>query len=174
MNSYLVTGSAGFIGNCFVRMLLDEGHHVVSVDNLSYSGNMETIQDIWEHPHHKFVSCGIGDTMTIAHYLRDNKVRCVVNFAAESHVDRSIDMPLAFVKNNTVGTCSLLNNCHDYWVSQDKPVDFRFIQISTDEVFGSVQQGLFTEGMPYDPSSPYSASKAAAPREAYPVDDHEV
>jgi dTDP-glucose 4,6-dehydratase len=168
VDTILVTGGAGFIGGGFVRLLLAEPggtSRVVNLDTLSYAGNLDSIAEALDDPRHRFVQGDIGDRKLVSALLRETRPRAVVNFAAETHVDRSIDGPRAFVETNVVGTFELLAAALDYWRSLDGPDRdaFRFLHVSTDEVFGSLgPRGAFTEETPYAPNSPYSASKAAA------------
>lgn len=154
----LVTGGAGFIGSNFVRMILAEHKDcfVVNLDKLTYAGNLENLQGFLEHPNHRFVRGDIGDASLITRLIDEHKVDAIVNFAAESHVDRSLVDADVFIETNVKGTLTLLK------ASLDKKIP-RFIQVSTDEVYGSLgPQGLFTEQSPIQPNSPYSASKAAS------------
>ncbi len=162
----LVTGGAGFIGSCFVRRLLqDEEHRVVVLDKLTYAGSLDNLVEVREDPRFLFQQGDINDKALVRSLLDTHAPEWIANFAAESHVDRSIDHPSAFVQTNVVGTCSLLEASLDYW-RQLAPADreaFRFLQVSTDEVFGSLgPEGQFTTESPYAPRSPYAASKAAA------------
>jgi dTDP-glucose 4,6-dehydratase len=154
----LVTGGAGFIGSNFVRMVLSEHKDcsVVNIDKLTYAGNLENLQGYLEHPNHRFVRGDICDGALIARLIDEHKFDAIVNFAAESHVDRSLVDADVFIETNVKGTLTLLK------ASLDKKVP-RFIQVSTDEVYGSLgPQGLFTEFSPIQPNSPYSASKASS------------
>jgi dTDP-glucose 4,6-dehydratase len=154
----LVTGGAGFIGSNFVRMVLSEHKdiHVVNIDKLTYAGNLENLQGYLEHPNHRFVRGDICDGALIARLIDEHKVDAIVHFAAESHVDRSLVDADVFIETNVKGTLTLLK------AALDKKVP-RFIQVSTDEVYGSLgPQGLFTELSPIQPNSPYSASKASS------------
>jgi dTDP-glucose 4,6-dehydratase len=138
---------------------------VVNLDRLTYAGNLDSLADLVKDPRHVFVHGNIGDGPLVARLLAQHRPRAIVNFAAESHVDRSIDGPAAFVETNVVGTCQLLDAARHYWEDLPKAErsDFRFLQISTDEVYGSLgPTGKFSELTPYAPNSPYSASKAAA------------
>ncbi|MHB0957414.1 MAG: dTDP-glucose 4,6-dehydratase [Pirellulaceae bacterium] len=166
MNSILVAGGAGFIGSCFVRQQLATGDcRVVVLDKLTYAGNLENLAEVRQHSHLVFQQGDIGDVPRVRHLLETYRPQWVINLAAESHVDRSIDEPLAFVTTNVLGTCQLLEACLDYWrgLAGDRQQDFRYLHVSTDEVFGSLDHdGLFTEQTPYAPNSPYAASKAAA------------
>jgi dTDP-glucose 4,6-dehydratase len=164
MRVYLVTGSAGFIGNCFVKQLLDSKKDVVSIDKLSYAGNKANLEGYIDHPYHTFIEGSICDQGLMSQVLRDKRVTHVVNFAAESHVDRSIDDPGEFLQNNVIGTYTLLQESYKYWKDSGKGESHfeKFLQVSTDEVYGSCNEGKFTEQSRYEPNSPYSASKASA------------
>jgi len=165
MNTLLVTGGAGFIGGNFVLAAVADGLRVVNLDKLTYAGNLDTLASLQGNPGHAFVQGDIGDRALLARLLAEHRPDAIVNFAAESHVDRSIDGPAAFVETNVVGTLNLLECARDYWRSLDgAPRDaFRFLHVSTDEVYGSLgATGKFTETTPYAPNSPYSASKAAS------------
>lgn len=160
----LVTGGAGFIGSNFIRRFM-ETHPactVVNLDVLTYAGNLENLVDVAALPHYHFVLGDIADAACVAQILKDYAIDAVVHFAAESHVDRSIHGPELFVRTNVLGTQVLLECCRQHWLANgDRP--FRFYQISTDEVYGSLgEEGLFTEETPLAPNSPYSASKAGA------------
>ena len=165
MNTWLVTGGAGFIGGNFVRRAVAAGVTVVNLDALTYAGNRDTLSDLAAPSHHHFVHGDIGDAALVRRLLAEHRPQAIVNFAAESHVDRSIDGPAAFVQTNVVGTLSLLECVRDYWrglADAERP-GFRFLHVSTDEVYGSLgDTGKFTETTPYAPNSPYSASKAAS------------
>ena len=166
MRTILVTGGAGFIGGNFVHMLMGLGGiRVVNLDALTYAGNLDTLAPFAENPQHVFVQGDIGDRELIASLLRQYRPEVIVNFAAESHVDRSIDGPAAFIQTNVVGTFNLLDCARSYWneLPADRKAAFRLLHVSTDEVYGSLgPEGLFTETTPYAPNSPYSASKAAS------------
>ncbi len=166
MRTWLVTGGAGFIGGNFVlEALRDADTRVVNLDNLTYAGNLDTLAGVRNHPAHSFVHGDICDGALVSSLLRTHNIEAVINFAAESHVDRSIDGPAAFVQTNVVGTLALLEASRHYWQSlpPDQQARFRFLHVSTDEVFGSLgPSGCFTEATPYAPNSPYSASKAAS------------
>jgi len=158
MKRILVTGGAGFIGSNFVRMVLSEHPDcfVVNLDRLTYAGNLENLEGFLEHQNHKFVKGDICDGSLVGKIIDENKIEVIVNFAAESHVDRSITGPKIFIETNVSGTLTLLE------AARDKGLE-RFIQVSTDEVYGSLgPEGKFTEQTPLSPNSPYSASKAAA------------
>ena len=166
MNTWLVTGGAGFIGGNFVlESLARGGTRIVNLDALTYAGNRDTLAAVAQHPDHLFVHGDIGDRALVASLLAKHRPTAIVNFAAESHVDRSIDGPAAFIQTNVVGTLSLLESARDHWKALAAPErdTFRFLHVSTDEVYGSLgDEGAFTESTPYAPNSPYSASKAAS------------
>ena len=158
MKRILVTGGAGFIGGNFVRMVLAEHPEclVVNLDKLTYAGNLGNLAGFMEHPQHKFVKGDICDGGLVGRIIEQHGIEAIVNFAAESHVDRSIAGPKVFVEANIIGTLTLLE-----W-ARDRKLE-RFVQISTDEVYGSLgAEGKFSERTPLSPNSPYSASKAAA------------
>ena len=163
----LVTGGAGFIGSAVVRHLIARSDtRVVNLDKLTYAGNLASLRDVEKSPAYRFVRGDIADGALVARLLREEAVDAIMHLAAESHVDRSIDGPMAFVETNVVGTVRLLQAALDYWreLPDDRRAAFRFHHVSTDEVFGDLpfDGGMFTEETPYDPSSPYSASKAAS------------
>jgi dTDP-glucose 4,6-dehydratase len=166
MRTLLVTGGAGFIGGNFVHLLMaDGGIQVINLDKLTYAGNLDTLAPLAANPSHIFVQGDIGDRELVLRLLRDYAVDAVVNFAAESHVDRSIDGPAAFIETNVLGTFNLLDCTKAYWTSlcPERQAAFRFLHVSTDEVYGSLgPTGLFNEETAYSPNSPYSASKAAS------------
>lgn len=165
MPKWLVTGGAGFIGGNFVLEAVRDGVSVVTLDALTYAGNRDTLASLEGHPLHAFLEGDIGDASVVARLLAEHRPDAVINFAAETHVDRSIDGPAAFIRTNVVGTLVLLEAVRDYWacLEQAKGRAFRFLHVSTDEVYGSLgETGLFTEQTPYAPNSPYSASKAAS------------
>jgi len=166
LKTWLVTGGAGFIGGNFVLEVLARGDtRVVNLDALTYAGNRDTLASVDGDPNHVFVHGDIGDRELVASLLAKHRPQAIVNFAAESHVDRSIDGPAAFVQTNVVGTLTLLEAARDYWKGLDAAERdaFRFLHVSTDEVYGSLgESGAFTEATPYAPNSPYSASKAAS------------
>jgi len=158
MRRILVTGGAGFIGSNFVRMVLGEHPDcfVVNLDKLTYAGNLENLAEFLEHQNHKFIKGDICDGPLVEQIIDEHRIDAIINFAAESHVDRSITDPKAFIEANVTGTLTLLG------AARDKKLE-RFVQISTDEVYGSLgSDGKFTEQTPLSPNSPYSASKAAA------------
>jgi dTDP-glucose 4,6-dehydratase len=165
MTTWLVTGGAGFIGGNFVLGAVADGVRVVNLDALTYAGNRDTLASLDGDPGHVFVHGDIGDGALVRRLLREHRPDAIVNFAAESHVDRSIDGPAAFVQTNVVGTLALLEAARDHWRALEGPAKeaFRFLHVSTDEVYGSLgETGKFTEDTPYAPNSPYSASKAAS------------
>jgi dTDP-glucose 4,6-dehydratase len=165
MQTWLVTGGAGFIGGNFVLDAVASGVRVVNLDALTYAGNRDTLASLEGNPNHVFVHGDIGDHALVARLLAEHRPQAMVNFAAESHVDRSIDGPAAFVQTNVVGTFQLLEAARAYWKGLDAAgqAAFRFLHVSTDEVYGSLgDEGKFTEVTPYAPNSPYSASKAAS------------
>ena len=165
MPTWLVTGGAGFIGGNFVLDAVKRGIRIVNLDALTYAGNRDTLSTLDGDPEHVFVHGDIGDGALVAELLATHKPDAVINFAAESHVDRSIDGPAAFVQTNVVGTLALLEAVRDYWRGLAAPERdaFRFLHVSTDEVYGSLgDTGRFTEETAYAPNSPYSASKAAS------------
>jgi dTDP-glucose 4,6-dehydratase len=166
MNAILVTGGAGFIGSCFVRQWIrEESSTVVALDKLTYAGNLQSLASIADHPRFVFQEGDIADSTLVARLLSEHQIKRIVHFAAESHVDRSIDGPVAFVETNVVGTFRLLEAARRYWSELDasSQARFRFLHVSTDEVYGSLgQHGKFLETTPYAPNSPYSASKAAS------------
>ncbi len=166
MKTVLVTGGAGFIGSCFVRQLLrDDQYEVVVLDKLTYAGSLENLVEVRENPRLWFQQGDICDKSLLRRLLDTHSPGWVVNFAAESHVDRSIDHPSVFTQTNVLGVCHLLETCLDYWLALPEPArrTFRCLQVSTDEVFGSLgPEGQFTPHSPYAPRSPYAASKAAA------------
>ncbi len=165
MSTWLVTGGAGFIGGNFVLDAVASGVRIVNLDALTYAGNLDTLAALTGNPAHVFVKGDIGDRDLLPKLFAEHRPDAVINFAAESHVDRSIDGPAAFVQTNVVGTLGLLECARDYWKNLEAPDRdaFRFLHVSTDEVYGSLgDTGKFTETTPYAPNSPYSASKAAS------------
>ncbi len=169
----LITGGAGFIGSNFIRLLLqgDEGRmttdgKVVNLDALTYAGNPENLADLASDKRYVFVQGDIANSALVESLLREHAINAIVNFAAESHVDRSIDTPEPFFQTNVIGTLRLLDACRRYHktLSATDQEKFRFLHVSTDEVYGSLKESdpAFTEETPYAPNSPYSASKAAS------------
>ncbi len=171
MKNILVTGGAGFIGSNFVRHMLENyNYNIVNLDVLTYAGNLENLADIEKDERYSFIKGDIKDKKLVADIFVEYDIDCVVNFAAESHVDRSITEPETFLLANVVGTQNLLDNAKRYWcIKPDDKYCFeyregtKFIQVSTDEVYGALgKEGFFTETTPLMPNSPYSASKASA------------
>ncbi|MEA1952707.1 MAG: dTDP-glucose 4,6-dehydratase [Planctomycetota bacterium] len=166
MSTILVTGGAGFIGSCFVRMAIERSDdEVLTLDKLTYAGCLGSLAPVADDPQHRFVEGDIADGALVLRLLEEHRPAAVVNFAAESHVDRSIDGPADFVATNVVGTFRLLEACLQYWSKLPAGLrdGFRFLQVSTDEVYGSLgAEGRFDESSRFAPNSPYSASKAAA------------
>jgi dTDP-glucose 4,6-dehydratase len=161
-----VTGGAGFIGSALVRHLIRETeHHVLTFDKLTYAGTLSSLAEVAESPRYRFVQGDICDRIAVDRVMADFRPDVVTHLAAESHVDRSIDAPGAFIQTNLVGSYTMLASTHDYWrsLAAADRARFRFHHISTDEVYGSLgHDGLFREDTPYDPRSPYSASKAGS------------
>jgi dTDP-glucose 4,6-dehydratase len=166
MPTLLVTGGAGFIGSCFVRTTIAQGQaRIANLDALTYAGNLDSLEPVIASDAHTFVQADIVDRPAVDKAFAEHRPTAVVHFAAESHVDRSIDNPAAFVVTNVLGTFHMLDSALRYWTKLPEPKksQFRFLHVSTDEVYGSLgKTGFFTETTPYDPSSPYSASKASA------------
>lgn len=166
MRTLLVTGGCGFIGSNFVRLALDAcpQDRIVNLDVLTYAGNLANLTDLADRPNYRFVRGDIGDAPLLEALFAEERIDTVVHFAAESHVDRSIEGPAAFIQTNIVGTFTLLEAARKAWLSASPLTHSpRFLHISTDEVYGSLgDTGLFTETTPYDPRSPYSASKASS------------
>jgi dTDP-glucose 4,6-dehydratase len=163
----LITGGAGFIGSALIRHIIkDTDHRVVNIDKLSYSGNLQSLESVESNKDYIFEQVDICDEIELKRVFLKSKPDIVMHLAAESHVDRSIDDPSDFIQTNIVGTFTLLEQAKNYWQSleSDKKDNFRFLHVSTDEVYGDLQgtTGFFTEETSYDPSSPYSASKASS------------
>ena len=158
----IITGGAGFIGSHVVRLFVQKypQYRIINLDDLTYAGNLENLRDIEKLDNYTFIKANICDSKAVEHIFENNTIDAIIHLAAESHVDRSISNPLAFVETNIVGTANLLNIAKKYWKNFDNKL---FYHVSTDEVYGSLgSTGLFTESTPYDPRSPYSASKAAS------------
>ena len=159
----LITGGAGFIGSAVVRQAVNAGHHVVNLDALTYAACLDNVASVADSPLYTFEHADIRDADALHRIFATHKPDAVMHLAAESHVDRSIDGPAAFVETNISGTYNMLEAARSFWNAEGKPEGFRFHHISTDEVYGSLgTEGLFTENTPYAPTSPYSASKAAS------------
>lgn len=162
----LVTGGCGFIGSNFIRLALESADDIrlINLDKLTYAGNIKNLLDVENDPRYRFVRGDVCDSALLEEIFKQEGIDTVVHFAAESHVDRSIDGPMEFIHTNINGTFHLLEAARRFWLcSEETPKDCRFLHVSTDEVYGSLgDTGLFTEGTPYDPRSPYSASKAAS------------
>lgn len=167
MKTYLVTGGAGFIGSNFILYMLNKYNDVkiVNLDKLTYAGNLENLKEVEGNPNYTFVQADICDSDAVGKLFKDYDFDYVVNFAAESHVDRSITNPEIFVQTNVLGTLTLLNHAKNAWQTGDDQykAGVKYLQVSTDEVYGSLgETGYFMETTPLDPHSPYSASKASA------------
>lgn len=166
MIRFLTTGGYGFIGSCFVLKQIKAGNSVVNLDKLTYAANLQNLSEIKNHPNYHFVQGDICDQNLVSEILKKFDIDVLVNFAAESHVDNSIASPNSFIQTNINGTFSLLNAALNYWQNllENKKSQFKFVHISTDEVFGSLNSSdpKFTEKNKYRPNSPYSASKAAS------------
>ena len=161
----LVTGGAGFIGSAVVRLAIARGHSIVNVDALTYAACLENVACVSESPQYFFEQADIRDRNALDTILEKHQPDAVMHLAAESHVDRSIDGPADFIETNVNGTFNMLEAARSYWQTHGKLETFRFHHISTDEVFGSLTSDpavQFTEETPYDPRSPYSASKASS------------
>ncbi|OEI75937.1 dTDP-glucose 4,6-dehydratase [Bacillus subtilis] len=167
MKTYLVTGGAGFIGSNFILYMMDKYQDItiINIDDLTYAGNLDNLIKVENKKNYHFVKGNIADKEIVDKIFKDFEIDYVVNFAAESHVDRSIEDPEIFVKTNVLGTINLLNISKENWINEDDSFKKgkKFIHISTDEVYGSLgTDGLFSESTPLDPHSPYSASKASS------------
>ena len=162
----IVTGGAGFIGSALVRhLVLEKGYEVLNVDALTYAGNLESLRLVEDRPAYRFAEANICNREAMDRLIAEFRPDRIMHLAAESHVDRSITGAADFIQTNIIGTFTLLEASRRYWESLDKAAKdaFRFLHVSTDEVYGSLgPDGLFTENTPYDPSSPYSASKASS------------
>ena len=164
--TYIVTGGAGFIGSAVVRTIIESSDDiVVNIDKLTYAGNLDSLLPVAENPRYHFLQADICDSKAMAEVFAEHQPDAIMHLAAESHVDRSIDGPGDFIQTNIVGSYTLLEAAREYWNSlqADRKEAFRFHHVSTDEVYGSLgDEGMFLETTPYDPSSPYSASKASS------------
>jgi dTDP-glucose 4,6-dehydratase len=161
----LITGGAGFIGSAVVRKAVAEGHAVVNLDALRYSANLENVAAVAANPLYAFEQADVADEMAVAAIFAKHRPDAVMHLAAESHNDRAIEAPMEFVRSNLLGTAVMLEAARGYWAGlpADRKASFRFHHVSTDEVFGALgEDGAFNEATPYDPTSPYSASKAGA------------
>lgn len=159
----LVTGGAGFIGSAVVRLAVARGHEVVNLDALTYAACLSNVSNVAASPRYQFEHADIRDGDRLHRIFASHRPDAVMHLAAESHVDRSIDGPGAFVDTNVMGTFRLLEAAREYWTASGRPDGFRFHHVSTDEVFGSLgAEGQFTEDTPYAPRSPYAASKAGS------------
>lgn len=165
-DSIIVTGGAGFIGSALVRHLVQQtSRPVVNVDKLTYAGHLSTVESVQDAPNYHFEQADVADAAAMQRIIDTYQPRAIMHLAAESHVDRSIEGPAAFIQTNITGTYTLLEAARSYWSSLSDPEQdrFRFLHVSTDEVFGELgDEGAFSETTPYDPSSPYSASKASS------------
>ena len=166
-NCIIVTGGAGFIGSNFANAWIKLGlGKLINLDKLTYAGNLANLADVEQHPDHIFIQGDIGDSELVGALLKQHRPRAIINFAAESHVDRSIHAPGEFIQTNIVGTFNLLEEVRAYWgnLSDIDKANFRFLHVSTDEVYGSLSatDDAFKETKAYEPNSPYSASKAAS------------
>ena len=167
LKTILITGGCGFIGSNFVRLLLGSlnNYRVINIDNLTYAGNLANLTDVSEDSRYSFVRGDICDRELLDKLFSEEQIDTVVHFAAESHVDRSIEGPAEFIQTNIIGTFTLLEAARKFWLTSPQPPapSPRFLHVSTDEVYGSLgDTGLFKETTPYDPRSPYSASKASS------------
>ena len=166
INALLVTGGAGFIGSAVCRHLVRQGYRVINVDKLTYAADLRSLQELHGSERYSFHQADICDGAAMARILAEGQPDAIMHLAAETHVDRSIDGPAVFVQTNVIGTVTLLQAALGYWrgLEDERRDSFRFHHVSTDEVFGDLplNEGIFTEETPYDPSSPYSASKASS------------
>ena len=160
----IVTGGLGFIGSNLIDLLLKNNFFVINLDKISYSSNFYNVKEFTENKNYRFIKCDIADKKNLFKILKRFKPDGLFNLAAETHVDRSIDSPYPFIKNNILGVFNILEAAKDYYISNRK---FRFVHISTDEVYGDILKGRTKEGHPYKPSSPYAASKASSDHLVY-------
>ena len=160
----IVTGGLGFIGSNLIKLLIEKNFYVINIDKVSYSSNFYNVKDFQKNKNYKFIKCDILNKNKISKILKKEKPDALFNLAAESHVDRSIESPYPFIKNNIVGVFNLLESVKCYYKSNKK---FKFIHISTDEVYGDIIKGRTKEAHPYKPSSPYAASKASSDHLVY-------
>ena len=160
----ILTGGLGFIGSNLVELLIKKNFHVINIDKISYSSNFYNVKDFKKNKNYRFIKCDINNKSKIYKILNKEKPLALFNLAAESHVDRSIDSPYSFIKNNIIGVFNLLEAVKKYYVNNKK---FKFIHISTDEVYGDIIKGRTNENYPYKPSSPYAASKASSDHLVY-------
>ena len=159
----LITGGAGFIGSAVVKKAIKEGHTIKNIDKLTYAACLESLDSICDHPNYSFEKIDVCNRDDLIDCFNRFKPDAIMHLAAESHVDRSIDAPSTFIYTNIIGTYEILEASRHFWKKEGQPESFRFHHISTDEVYGSLgATGLFTEKTPYDPKSPYSASKASS------------
>ena len=166
----IITGGAGFIGSHVVRLFVNKypDYHIINLDALTYAGNLENLKDIENAPNYTFLKANICDATAINNIFNEYQPDGIVHLAAESHVDRSIKDPNAFIQTNVMGTANLLNAARELW--NDNYEGKRFYHVSTDEVYGSLgETGFFLETTPYDPQSPYSASKAVLPTQYFAI-----
>ena len=160
----ILTGGLGFIGSNLVELLIKKNFYVINIDKISYSSNFYNVKDFKKNKNYKFIKCDINNKSKIYKILKKEKPSALFNLAAESHVDRSIDSPYSFIKNNIVGVFNLLEAVKDYYNDNKR---FKLIHISTDEVYGDIIKGRTKENYPYRPSSPYAASKASSDHLVY-------
>jgi len=166
-NRYLITGGAGFIGSNFIHYILDQepDSQVLNLDKLTYAGNLESLESVSANPHYQFLQIDICDSEKVKSAVQTFQPNSLIHFAAESHVDRSIDGPAEFIQTNVFGTFTLLEKIRVFWnrLENREKQDFRFLHVSTDEVYGTLgEDGFFTEETAYAPNSPYAASKASS------------
>lgn len=159
----MITGGAGFIGSNLIKNAIDKGYKILNFDALTYASNLKNLADVIKHPNYYFVEGNICDSEKVNSIFKEFKPNCIMHLAAETHVDNSIFSPGRFIETNIQGTANLLQCSLNYWRKLEKSDEFKFVHVSTDEVFGSLlDNGSFNENSPYLPNSPYSASKAAS------------